>query len=122
MPGWRVSLRRGIAGKCPACGEGRLFRSFLAVTPRCASCATPLGDVPADDAPPYVTIFLVLHPVIGGTVLLVHDAALGTAATIAIALGGGVALALALLQPVKGGIVAVLLKLDVWRDAVPADP
>lgn len=39
--GARVDLRplmRGIALRCPACGKGRLFRSYNAVHDACAAC------------------------------------------------------------------------------------
>jgi uncharacterized protein (DUF983 family) len=28
-------LMRGLCGRCPACGEGRLFRAFVKVADRC---------------------------------------------------------------------------------------
>lgn len=57
----RLALRRGLAGRCPSCGEGRLFAGYLRVAPRCAACGAEFGRLRADDAPPYFTIFLVGH-------------------------------------------------------------
>jgi uncharacterized protein (DUF983 family) len=31
-------LTTGIAGKCPRCGRGKLFRGYLTVAKSCASC------------------------------------------------------------------------------------
>lgn len=31
-------LRRGIRGRCPQCGEGRLFDGFLKTHERCSAC------------------------------------------------------------------------------------
>ncbi|MCB4823218.1 DUF983 domain-containing protein [Roseicella aerolata] len=59
-PLW-VALRRGVANRCPFCGEGKVFAGFLKVVPECSHCHTPLGLLRADDAPPYFTIFLVGH-------------------------------------------------------------
>ena len=33
-------LRRGLLGRCPGCGEGRMFRAFLKVSDRCDVCGT----------------------------------------------------------------------------------
>ena len=115
MPEWSTALRRGAAGRCPACGEGRLFRGYLSVATRCARCDAPLGDVPADDAPTYLTLLIACHLLIGLVVVLERDTSLGTGAIVASVLPIAVAVCLGLLRPVKGGLVAVLLKLDVWR-------
>jgi uncharacterized protein (DUF983 family) len=60
-PGLWLGLRRGLARKCPACGQGQLFRGYLAVIPVCPVCANDNEQYPSDDFAPYVTIFLVLH-------------------------------------------------------------
>lgn len=59
-PVWQA-LRRGTACRCPACGEGRMFSSYLKVAPACESCGEALHHHRADDAPPYLTIFVVGH-------------------------------------------------------------
>jgi uncharacterized protein (DUF983 family) len=60
-----AAARRGWACRCPSCGEGRLFTAFLKVADRCAACGTELHHHRADDAPPYFTMFVVGHVVIG---------------------------------------------------------
>ncbi|MEI2734644.1 MAG: DUF983 domain-containing protein [Rhodoblastus sp.] len=60
---WQAA-RRGFACRCPACGEGRLYKSYLKVADRCDVCGTELHHHRADDAPPYFTIFIVGHFVI----------------------------------------------------------
>ena len=32
------AFRRGLTLKCPACGEGHLFRNLMAMNPRCSHC------------------------------------------------------------------------------------
>ena len=121
MPTWTVAIGRGLSGRCPACGAAPLFRSALSVVSSCPHCAAPLGDVPADDAPPYLTILVTAHPVILLGLVLVRDTELGTGAILAITLPLAVLLCLALLRPIKGGLVAVLLKLDLTREDPRAD-
>lgn len=59
------SLLRGAAGRCPACGTGRLFRAYLKVSDHCPDCGEALHHQRADDAPPYFTIVIVGHVVVG---------------------------------------------------------
>jgi uncharacterized protein (DUF983 family) len=60
-PSLLVGLKRGICRRCPACGQGALFRGYLAVLPACSVCGNDNEQYPSDDFAPYVTIFLVLH-------------------------------------------------------------
>lgn len=61
---WTKALWRGFRLRCPACGEGQLFRSYLGVTNTCSHCGTALHHQRADDAPPYFTIFIVGHLIV----------------------------------------------------------
>src|SRR5947209_17029947 len=57
-PRWQ-SFKRGLSGRCPACGEGHIFRKYLKVADSCACCGEELHHHRADDAPPYFTILIV---------------------------------------------------------------
>jgi uncharacterized protein (DUF983 family) len=63
------SIFRGLAGRCPACGKGRVFGRYLKVQPRCAACDHELARYPADDGPAYVTILLVGHLIVAPLLL-----------------------------------------------------
>ena len=58
------ALVRGFRKRCPACGEGRMFRAFLKVADNCPGCSEELHHHRADDAPPYFTIVIVGHIVV----------------------------------------------------------
>ena len=62
-PLWR-SIARGLRGRCPGCGEGRIFRAYLKVNDHCPSCDKDLVQYPADDGPAYLTILLVGHLIV----------------------------------------------------------
>ncbi|MGB0920899.1 MAG: DUF983 domain-containing protein [Alphaproteobacteria bacterium] len=58
------ALFAGMRGLCPNCHEGKVFTSFLKVSHKCDTCGEELHHHRADDAPPYLTIFIVGHIVI----------------------------------------------------------
>ena len=46
------SMKRGVVGKCPACGKGSLYTRYLKVADRCIACAEDLNHPTANDQPP----------------------------------------------------------------------
>lgn len=60
---WRA-MRYGACLRCPSCGIGPIFSSYLKVRDKCPNCHEELHHHRADDAPPYFTIFIVGHIVI----------------------------------------------------------
>lgn len=56
-----LGVRRGLAQRCPVCGQGRLFSRYLKVAPRCGVCAADNTIYPSDDFPPYLTILAAGH-------------------------------------------------------------
>jgi uncharacterized protein (DUF983 family) len=75
----------------------------------------------ADDAPPYFTIFIVGHFVIALIVLLDLMTGLTVVEELAIALPITGIMSLALLRPVKGATVGLMLRLRMETPASP-DP
>lgn len=57
---WRA-MGRGALFRCPQCNTGKLFRKYLKVADACPRCGEELHHHRADDAPAYLTIFLVGH-------------------------------------------------------------
>lgn len=67
-----ASVKRGLRGRCPACGEGRVFDGYLKVNPVCPACGEELHHHRADDFPPYLTIFALGH-ILGAAMFAVDD-------------------------------------------------
>lgn len=63
------SMLRGLKGRCPHCGQGKLFRSYLKVQDACPTCAHNLSKYPADDGPAYFTILIVGHLIVAPLLL-----------------------------------------------------
>jgi uncharacterized protein (DUF983 family) len=100
-------LLRGVLGKCPACGKGKLFRAFLKVADHCPACGEALHHHRADDFPAYLVILIVGH-VLVPLVLWVEVAYAPSLAThLAMWIPLTLMMTLGLLQPVKGTIVAL---------------
>lgn len=59
------ALLNGWRQRCPACGNSPLYGKFLKVVPACAACGQELHHHRADDAPPYFTMLIVGHVVVG---------------------------------------------------------
>ncbi len=59
------SMLRGFQCRCPRCGEGAIFKSYLEVNDHCPVCKLALFHQRADDAAPYFVIFIVGHIIIG---------------------------------------------------------
>ncbi|WP_304186739.1 DUF983 domain-containing protein [Phenylobacterium aquaticum] len=55
------ALTRGLKGRCPHCGEGKMYWRYLKVEPACPACGHSLSQYPADDGPAYFTILIVAH-------------------------------------------------------------
>ena len=55
----------GMRLRCPHCGKGHLFRSYLKVADTCEVCGEELFHHRADDMPPYIAIFIVGHVIVG---------------------------------------------------------
>lgn len=50
-------LLAGLRGRCPNCGEGRLFQGFLTVAPACDHCGYDLAKADSGDGP---AVFVIL--------------------------------------------------------------
>lgn len=104
---------RGLRRRCPRCGQGAAFAGYLKVVSRCDVCAVELGSYRADDAPPYVTIFIVGHLIVPAMLLLEQNAHPAVWVHMALWLPLTLGLTLALLPAVKGALLGVQWALKV---------
>ncbi|HYA80682.1 MAG TPA: DUF983 domain-containing protein [Methylocystis sp.] len=101
-------LTRGLSGKCPACGEGSLFRAYLKRRDACPCCGESFQGLDADDGPAWLTITIVGHVVIPLLYLLETRAALSYPLEAAMLVLVTIALVLFVLPFAKGLFIANL--------------
>ncbi len=58
-------LKAGLMARCPRCGEGALFSSFLTIAPRCETCKLSFSFADSGDGP---AVFIIL---IAGLIIMV---------------------------------------------------
>ena len=124
---WQA-MARGFRQRCPKCGKGALFHSYLKVSDTCGVCGEELHHQRADDAPPYFTILIVGHFVVGG--LLAMEKALVPPIWVHMVVWLPLTLlsSLWLLPRVKGALVGLQWALymhgfeDAWRPGHTGKP
>lgn len=110
-PPFATAMWRGARGRCPVCGQGRVFTGFLALAEACAVCGTPLARLRADDAPPYFTILIAGHLLIPGVLWVEHAYRPPMWLHMAVWLPVFAIVCTLLLRPIKGAVVGWMLAL-----------
>ena len=101
------ALKRGFRGRCPRCGEGKLFRAFLKVDNNCSVCGLDFTPHRADDLPAYLVIVIVGHIMVPLALLIETNYSPPVALQLEIYLPLTLIASLVLLQPVKGAVVGM---------------
>jgi len=104
----KTGLLRGIAGRCPNCGRGKLFAGYLKVAKTCSNCGHATGEYRADDGPAYFTVLLIGHLVIAPLLAFQFILTWSAEMILATTLPALVILTLLLLRVTKGGVIGVL--------------
>lgn len=96
----------GMRGRCPRCGEGRLFKGFLTVEDRCRACGLDYDFSDSGDGPAVFIIMIVGFIVVG--LALYVEFSFGPPFWVHILLWVPLVLALSfgLLRPLKGLMIA----------------
>ncbi len=97
----------GLGGKCPRCGQGRLFEGFLKLGAACPVCGLDYAKADAGDGPMVFVIFIVgfLAVAFAFIARFVWFAPMGVALLLSCVLAVG--LILALLRPLKATMIAL---------------
>jgi uncharacterized protein (DUF983 family) len=100
-------LLRGLRGRCPRCGEGRLFDGFLEVAGECPACRLGLAEHDSGDGPAVAATFILGAGVVAPAALL--ELAVAPPLWVHAVLWGPLVIGgtLVLLRPLKGVTVAL---------------
>jgi uncharacterized protein (DUF983 family) len=117
------SIKRGFRGRCPRCGEGKLFRAFLKVDNNCSACGLDFTPHRADDLPAYLVIVIVGHIVVPLALMIETNYAPPVAWQLAAYLPITLVASLLLLQPIKGAVVGMqwALRMHGFDDQNPSE-
>nr|WP_141739980.1 DUF983 domain-containing protein [Bosea sp. BIWAKO-01] len=97
----------GLSGRCPRCGEGKLFDGFLKLRPRCAACGLDFAFADSADGPAVFIMLIAGFAVLGAalSVEIAYEPPIWVHLSIWRPLA--VTVCLALLRPMKGLAVAL---------------
>ena len=103
---------RGVRFRCPNCGRGRLFRSYLKPVDACPECAEMLSHIRADDGPAWLTVLVTGHVTVGAalTTEMIHPLPVATSIVVFCSLT--LAMALTLLPRAKGIFIGAIWAMD----------
>jgi uncharacterized protein (DUF983 family) len=119
-PGISLGLWRAFRGRCPNCGKGRLYTSYLKQVDACPACGETYADIQADDGPAWFVMLItgaIVVPV--SLVLAIHDV-MAEWAVIPVMLVLTAALALWMLPRAKGLFLANLWWLRKFKHMDPS--
>ena len=97
----------GLNGRCPRCGEGRLFSGYLKVRPACAACGLDFSFADSADGPAVFIMLFAGFAILGGALWLDITYEPPIWVHLVIWLPLALILCLALLRPMKGIAIAL---------------
>ena len=118
-PEMSQGLWRAFRGRCPNCGKGKLYKSYLKQVDACPVCGEAYSDIQADDGPAWFVMLLTGAIVVPVAVVLAVREEMAEWAVVVLMAVLTVVLALAMLPPAKGLFLANLWWLKKFRGTEP---
>ena len=113
---------RGLLGRCPSCGEGKMFPRLLKPIEHCPACGQDWTAQQADDFPAYVAIIVTGHLLAPVIIFMINETGFSMWTNLAIIIILALILIAALLQPAKGAIIALQWWMGLNGFEKPARP
>jgi len=104
------TMWRGVLGRCPACGRGKLFRGYLTLADRCKSCGLSYSFADSGDGPTVFVILIAGFILVGAALFVEIRYAPPYWVHAALWVPLSILVPLALLRPLKGLMVALQFK------------
>ncbi|NRG19795.1 DUF983 domain-containing protein [Rhizobiales bacterium] len=99
-------LRTGWKGRCPRCGQGKLFKGFITPVERCSNCGLDMRFSDAGDGPAVFIIMIVGFLIVGAALAVEFTLTPPIWVHMIIWLPLTIILAIGLLRPLKGLMIA----------------
>lgn len=106
-------FRTGFSGRCPRCGEGDLYDGFLEVADGCGVCGLDFSGQNSGDGSAFFIIMIVGFIVVGLALALEVTAAPPVWLHMVLWLPLSLILALAMMRPAKGILIALQYRYGV---------
>jgi uncharacterized protein (DUF983 family) len=97
----------GLNGRCPRCGEGRMFAGYLKVRPGCGACGLDFSFADSADGPAVFIMLIAGFSILGGALWFDITYEPPIWVHLAIWLPLALVLCLGLLRPMKGIAIAL---------------
>ena len=97
----------GLSCRCPRCGRGALYGSFLGLLPACRLCGLDYAAADAGDGPAVFVIFIAGFVGVLLAFVLRFSAGLSIAGAFAVSATLSLLVILALLRPLKATLIAL---------------
>ncbi|MFM9860489.1 DUF983 domain-containing protein [Pseudoxanthobacter sp. M-2] len=97
----------GLSGRCPRCGQGRLFDGFLTTAPRCRACGLDYDFADSGDGPAVFIMMFVGFLIVGAALVVELKFEPPIWVHMIVWLPLTAIVALALLRPMKGLMIAL---------------
>jgi uncharacterized protein (DUF983 family) len=110
-------IQAGLKGRCPRCGEGKLFSGFLSVGRECSNCRLDYSFADAGDGPAVFVILIVGFTVVGSALWMEVTLAPPLWVHFVLWIPLAIVLSLAALRLLKG----VLITLQYANKAAPGE-
>ena len=116
------AFARGLRGRCPSCGKGKMFPRLLKPIEHCLICGQNWTAQQADDFPAYVAIIMTGHILAPIIIFMINETDFSMWTNLAIIISLALILIAALLQPAKGAIIALQWWMGLNGFEKPARP
>ena len=108
IPSKKELLWRGFRCRCPKCGVGKLYQSYLKPVAACAHCGEDLSAIRADDGPAWLTVMVTGHLAVPVAIFLAMQDRLPSWQALPLMLLATLAMVLAILPRSKGIFIAMI--------------
>lgn len=97
----------GLGCKCPRCGQGALYKTYLGLNERCEACGLDYSKADPGDGPAVFVIFIVGFVAVALAIFVRFVLFAPAAVAFLVAGGAAVILILVMLRPLKATLIAL---------------